>query len=55
MASALRRRDRRQSAHWRHEHLSMKMALVTAAHQLAYTNGVTEASVGHGPTDADKA
>ena len=32
----------------------MKMALVTAAHHSAYTNGVTETSVEHGPTGADE-
>ena len=33
----------------------MKTALVTATHHSAYTNGVKETSVGHGPTDADDA
>ena len=53
--SAGRPRDRRQSVYWRHKHQSTKMALVTAAHHSAFTNGVMETSVGHGPTGADEA
>ena len=53
--SAKRRRDRRLRTFWRHEHLSMKMALMTATHCSYYTNGVTEEIVGHGHIGADEA
>ena len=33
----------------------MKMAFVTTAHHSYYTTGVTEKTVGHGPTDAGEA
>ena len=49
------RRDRRLRTFWRHEHLSMKMAFMTATHHLYYTNGVKEKTVGHGPVGADEA
>ena len=53
--SAWCNRDRRQCAYWRHEHLCMKMALVTEAHHSAYTNGVTETSVRLGLTGVNEA
>ena len=53
--SARRRRDRRIVACWRHEQMTMNMALETAMHHSYNTNGVTEKTVGHGPTGADEA
>ena len=53
--STRRCRDRRIRACWRHEQLTMNMALATATYHSYCTNGVTETSEGHGPTGADEA
>ena len=53
--SARRRRDRRQRTFKRHEHLTMKVTFMSATYHVYYMNGVTETTVGHGPTGADEA